>query len=232
MARKPKPHEMRDRKFRVAYGRERSSSPRPVLPEKHLFVTEGTKTEPNYLYGLIDAVCQRYGEAARRQFRVIGEANNTLYLLQRAEGYQQNEGDEYQHIWIIYDKDDFPADDFDNTVNRCRAINKRFQAEGRDVRYHPIWSNQCIELWFVLHFQYMDSDIDRAQYRDILSKKLGRTYEKNDSDLFEILSTYTELAAKNAKKLMAQYPDEMPPARRSPATNVYELVEYLEAYLK
>lgn len=231
MPKKPKPHEMRDRSFRVRCGAERISIPRMVLPERHLFVTEGTKTEPNYLNGLVDVICRNYGEAARRQFKIIGEGDNTLYLLQKAEERQQNEGDEYQHVWIIYDKDDFPPDDFDNTVNRCQALNKRFQAEGREIQYHAIWSNQCIELWFLLHFNYLDTDIDRDQYGVKLSGKLGRRYEKTDEELAKTLIPRTDRAIKNAKKLMEKYDKDVPPSRKAPATNFYELVEYLGCYL-
>lgn len=236
MPKKPKPHEWRNRDFRVKRGAEQSSAPRMVLPERHLFVTEGVETEPNYLNGLVDAVCRNYGEAARRQFKIIGEGDNTLYLLQKAEAYQQNEGDGYQHVWIIYDQDDFPACDFDNTVKRCEALNKklkkRFKEEGRRIQYHAIWSNECVELWFVLHFDYLDTAIKRDQYRDILTERLGRRYDKTDETLFETLLPRMGCAVRNAKKLMKKYEEGAPPSQKTPGTNFYELVEYLGAYLK
>ena len=41
---------------------------------------------------------------------------------------------------LVYDKDDFPYDDFDNT---------QFSAEGRsDREIKAAWSNESIELWF------------------------------------------------------------------------------------
>lgn len=212
-------------------GAERISIPRMVLPERHLFVTEGTKTEPNYLKGMVDIICRNCGDAAKRQFKIIGEGDNTLYLLRRAEAYLQNEGDEYQHIWIIYDKDDFPADDFDNTVNRCQALNKRFQAEGREIQYHAVWSNQCIELWFLLHFSYLDTDIDRDQYRGKLSDQMGRHYEKNDEEIFDALLPRADRAIQHAKKLMEKYDEGEPPSQKAPGTNFYEMVEYLREYL-
>lgn len=231
MPKKLKPHEKRNRATRVKHGMERSSIPRPVLPERHLFVTEGTKTEPNYLKGLVDVICQNYGEAARRQFKIKPEGDNTLYLLKRAEKCLQNEGDDYQHVWIIYDKDDFPPDDFDNTVKRCEALSKRFKA-GEGPQYHAIWSNQCIELWFLLHFNYLDTDIDRDQYSEKLSDKLGRHYEKNDEEISDALLPRTGRAIRNAKRLMKKYAPETPPSQRAPGTNFYELVEYLKDYLK
>lgn len=229
MAKRPKPHEMRDRSFRVKCGAERSSAPRTVLPERHLFVTEGTKTEPNYLNGMVDAICRNYGEAARRQFKIIGGGDNTLNLLKKAEKHQRNEGDGYQHVWIIYDQDDFPACNFDNTWDRCEALNEQFEG---GIRYHAIWSNECVELWFLLHFDYLDTAIGRDQYRDILSERLGRRYDKTDETLFDALLPRMRCAVKNAKLLMSRYPEGTPPSQCVPGTNFYELVEYLEAYLK
>lgn len=168
----------------------------------------------------------------KKQFQIIGEGDNTLNLLQKAEDYHQNEADNYQHIWIIFDKDDFPADAFDNTSNRCDAINKRYQDEQRDTRFHAIWSNQCIELWFLLHFDYLQPDIDRNQYYDILSAHIRPRYEKNDPKIFETLLPNLDKAIKHAKRLMRNYPVESPPSQKAPATNFYELIEHLRGYLR
>ena len=232
MAKNPKRHELQQRDFRVRNGLERVSKPRVMLPERHLFVTEGTKTEPNYLKGLVNLICERYGSQVKKQFHIIGEGDNTLNLLQKAESYQQNESDDYQHIWIIYDKDDFPADAFDNTSSRCDAINKRFQDEHRDTEFHVIWSNQCFELWLLLHFDYLHSDIDRNQYYDILSTRIGQHYDKKDPKIFETLLPNIDKAIKHAKRLMRNYPVESPPSQKAPATNFYELIEHLGGYLR
>lgn len=232
MPRKPKRHELQQRGYRIKNGLECAPKPRLILPERHLFVTEGTKTEPYYLEGLVNLICERYGTQAKKQFNIIGEGDNTLNLLQKAESYQQNESDGYQHIWLIYDKDDFPPDAFDNTMSRCNAINKQFEDEQRDTKFHAIWSNQCFELWFILHFDYLQSDIEREQYRDILSTHIGRHYEKNDSTIFATLYPNLNTALKNAKRLMNTYPMECPPSQKAPATNFYELIEHLGEYLK
>lgn len=232
MPKKLKPHERRDKNTRIRCGMERSSHPRSLLPERHLFVTEGTKTEPNYLQGLIRRICNRYGDSATRQFAICPESTNTLFLLKKAEDRQQSDTDGFQHVWIIYDQDDFPADSFDNTQKRCDALNRRFQSEGIDTTFHAIWSNQCVELWFLLHFEFMHSDITRKQYRAKLSANIGRHYEKSDDTLFDLLFPKLDAAIQNAKRLMAQYDSDFPPSQRAPATNFYELLEHLKPYLR
>ncbi len=101
-------------------------------------------------------------------------------------------------------------------------------------RYHAIWSNQCIELWFLLHFQYMDSDIARTEYYTKLSKcmlanKAGN-YCKNRDDIFDCLKPYMETAIANAKKLEQDNEGRVPSAC-TPGTKVYQIFEKLKKYL-
>lgn len=231
MAAKPKPHEFRNHAFRTQIGLERTIRPRPLFPERHLFVSEGTKTEPNYISGLIDRICQCVGNGAKNQFVVYGGGSNTLDLLSKAEQYQRNDSDSFQHVWIIFDKDDFPSDAFDNTVTRCLELNKRY-ANNRDLKFHAIWSNQCVELWFLLHYEYLVSDISRDKYCEKLSKHFKRKYEKNDPNIFHTLSPKTKTAIKYAKKLIKEYKEGTPPSQMAPSTNFYELVEEFIDYIK
>ena len=232
MAKNPKRHQLRSRKERIALGLERTVTPRPILPERHLFVTEGTKTEPNYLYGMIDRICQLYGEPCRRQFQVYGEGANTLGLLERAENHLRSASDGFQHVWLLYDLDDFPPDRFDNTVTRCQALNERNRLQEKDTVFHPIWSNQCVELWFLLHFDYLQAGIPREAYRQRLSELLGRPYEKNDPELFSLLLPRLRQAVSNAKMLWDSFPADTPPSQRAPCTAFFQLIESLQSYLQ
>lgn len=231
MAKNPKKHELRNRNTRLKLNLERVDRPRAMLPERHLFVTEGTKTEPTYLNGIVCKIVERFGNSAKQQFQIMGEGDNTLNLLMQAESYQQNDADGFEHIWIIYDKDDFPPDHFDNTVHRCQALNARFKKEGRNTQYHAIWSNECIELWFLLHFVYLDTQVNRGQYQKMLTEYLQRHYEKNDERLFDELFPYINNAVKRAKRLRKNYKENTPPSQQSPCTMFFENVEELDKYL-
>ena len=59
----------------------------------------------------------------------------------------------FKHVWIVYDTDDFPAENIDMVAQLCEEYN----AQGETI-YHAVWSNQCVELWYLLHFMYMDAD--------------------------------------------------------------------------
>jgi len=101
--------------------------------------------------------------------------------------------------WIVYDTDDFPADHINRTAELCK------KTEEDTTQFHAIWSNQCIELWFLLHFGFYHSDIHRSEYWPKLTEWLSYIgkgeYKKNRADMYSVLRPYLNDAIENAKKL-------------------------------
>lgn len=102
------------------------------------------------------------------------------------------------------------------------------------LHYHAIWSNQCIELWFLLHFSFMQSDLHRTSYwpklTEILTALGYGEYKKNRTDMYQILLPYMDAAIANAEKLDRVNEGKLPSAS-APGTKVYELVKKLKPYL-
>lgn len=199
-----------------------------INPEYHLIVTEGTKTEPNYFNGIKDRINRKYRE--RIHLEIAGTGNNTIGLLNKAKQMANNDPNGYSHVWIVYDTDDFPAENINKVVKQCEDLSTD------ECTYHAIWSNQCIELWFLLHFRYMKSDLHRNEYYNKLTdcfkkKKIPVTYTKNTENIFEELYPFLDNAIKNAHKL-DDYNKGKTPSDSKPGTKVFELVERLKAYLK
>lgn len=205
----------------------RESKKRGILPEYHLIVTEGKNTEPLYFKALKEHINSIY--PGRIEMKIEGEGACTLSLLDRAIGYATKYPNPLKHIWLVYDKDDFPSDDFDNTEFKCQAYSNEKRS------YHALWSNQCIELWFLLHFSFMQSDIHRKEYKPKLDKELiaqGKgKYKKNRSDMFDLLWPYKDTAIQNAKRLN-EINKGKTISESAPGTRVYEIFEYLDYYLK
>lgn len=135
----------------------------------------------------------------------------------------------YQHIWVVFDKDDFEKDNFDNAVQIVNERNKK-----NTKKFHALWSNECIELWFLLHFEYMNADITRNQYFEKLGRYLGASYEKNDKDIavkMMLAGGKLENAVKNANKLQ-KINSGNTPSNCKPATNVVEFFEFYKAYIQ
>ena len=137
------------------------------------------KPEPQYFGAIQRIINSKYRD--RIQLKVEGIGDNTVNLLMKARQYVQNNGIVFKHVWIVYDTDDFPAENIDMVAQLCEEYN----AQGETI-YHAVWSNQCVELWYLLHFMYMDTDIDRFRYWPKLSdwlKNIGAgSYEKNRPD--------------------------------------------------
>ena len=159
--------------------KNRRDKARMIQPEYHLIASEGTETEPQYFGAIQRIINSKYRD--RIQLKVEGIGDNTVNLLMKARQYVQNNGIVFKHVWIVYDTDDFPAENIDMVAQLC----EEYSAQGETI-YHAVWSNQCVELWYLLHFMYMDTDIDRSRYWPKLSdwrKNIGAgSYEKNRPD--------------------------------------------------
>ena len=174
----------------------RRNKPKKIQPEYHLIVTEGMDTEPEYFGAMAKIINQAYSD--RIHFRVCGAGDNTLGLFQKAKDMAESSANGYKHVWIVYDTDDFPQEHINKTAELCELESTE------ETTYHAIWSNQCIELWFLLHFSYMHSDLHRTSYWPKLTNVLepmGKgKYEKNRGDMFEVLLPHIDTAITNAKR--------------------------------
>lgn len=197
-----------------------------ISPEYHLIVTEGTETEPRYFEAIQRAINEQY--RGRIQLDISGEGTNTVFLFDRAKYLAECSLNTYRHIWVVYDTDDFPKDRINEVVELC-TMNSTEETE-----YHALWSNQCIELWYLLHFSYMHSDLLRTEYGPKLTECLesigAGEYKKNRPDMYETLRPHLETAIVLAKRL-DQDNANLLPAQAAPGTKVYELLEKLKPYL-
>jgi hypothetical protein len=204
----------------------RRDAQKKIQPEYHLIVTEGTSTEPEYFNAMKNVINRRYSD--RIQLAVYGTGNNTLGLLKKALRLVDSFANGYKHVWVVFDTDDFPAENINRTVHLCELYSTE------ETTYHALWSNQCIELWFLLHFSFMQSDLHRTAYWPkltaiLLSLNLGE-YEKNRKDMYQILFPYIDTAIENAKKLDKINANKLP-SNSVPGTKVYKLIEKLKPYL-
>ncbi len=175
-----------------------------------LIVCEGEKTEPNYF---------RSFPATNTQVEVIGAGATPERVVEEAIKYKRS-GQKYRkfdQVWCVFDKDSNPPQNF----NAALELAKR---NGINIAY----SNEAFELWFVLHYDFLDTGISRYQYIDILKDKLGG-YQKNDPKIYEKLLERQQAAIKNASNLLARY-NPLNPCRDNPSTTVHKLVLELKRF--
>lgn len=117
----------------------REGRTRMVQMTRHLVVSEGKETEPRYFEGVRAAL----GAANGRKVAIVvkGTGKHTLDLLDFAVEHCRYAPETFDHVWLVFDKDDFPAADFDAMERKCTEL-----SDGSRT-FHALWSNLCFELW-------------------------------------------------------------------------------------
>ncbi len=191
-----------------------------------LIVCEGEKTEPNYFRSFKTNVKKFVHE-----IDIQGEGSNTKDLVERAIKARDNSSQKYDRVWVVFDKDDFPDDNFNGAISK---------AEDNDIRAG--WTNEAFELWYLLHFQFRDTGMSRTEYKSAIEKAVNKAiekqsktkkfkrfkYAKNSNNMYAILEQYgdQEQAIKFAKKLVEKNVGNNF-AKHNPGTTVHLLVEEL-----
>ena len=209
MARRNRPNPREERILR------RVSSTR-VVKKSFLIICEGENTEPDYFNAF---------RLTSANIKAVGQGINTIGLVQKAITIKEEErrkGNTFDQYWVVFDKDDFPNNDFNNAISLA-------QQNGFMVAY----SNQAFELWFLLHFNLIQGPLHRNQYLPKLNNNLTFQYSKDrgiGSKMYnELLSKQSE-AIKNANIILQQMQD-VSPALAESSTTVHLLVEELNKYL-
>ena len=122
--------------------RERRGPHRIIKPECHLVVSEGEKTEPLYFEAFASAVNRRFAgqgrhAADRIRFKVRGVGDNTLAVFEEAKRlaseWAREAGTPPAHVWVVYDKDDYADERFDEVARLCGS------ESDADTEYHALW---------------------------------------------------------------------------------------------
>jgi RloB-like protein len=193
---------------------ERSYSPRKLdireVKQRFLIVCEGEKTEPYYFKGF---------RVPKVVIEIKGAAGDPTRLVNSAKKLAAE--DEYDQIWCVFDRDEgaWTAQNFNNALQNAKTY-------GFQVAY----SNECFELWYILHFQFLSTGLPRSDYEDKLSELLGQKYRKNDSTIYQQLLEKQQVAIKYAEKLLETY-DRTNPEQDNPSTTVHLLVQALNIFI-
>lgn len=194
-----------------------------------LVVCEGTQTEPNYFEGAVAAINEDLDDKYKLKVKIVGKGMNTTSLVKSVDDLL-NDIDKhktstipYGKIFVVFDKDSFSSENFDAAVFMC-------ERKG----YIPLWSNQAIEYWFLLHFNYIEVKMDRKLYENKINeyfKEAGMKYKyrKNDEKIYHRLSKYGSLeqARKNATNIHLSHIQDTPSNSES-CTTVYKFFDEID----
>lgn len=194
--------------------------------QRFLIVCEGLNTEPDYFNHL-----RHYFKLSATQVIAVGGAGETIRVVQRAQSECQKS--HFDQTWVVFDKDDFPPDNFDNAIHM--AVHAGF-----GVAY----SNQAFEYWLILHFEdHQGGCMHRDRYHEKLNEYLnpynvlydGKGGKKISPSFFNILMESVEIdgekrvdtAIRRAEKVHTFHKNATSPAYAESCTTVYKLVQEL-----
>ena len=81
-----------------------------IVKQSFLIVCEGENTEPDYFNAF---------RLTSANVKAVGQGINTVRLVQKAISIKEEEkrkGNRFDQYWVVFDKDDFPNNDFNNAI--------------------------------------------------------------------------------------------------------------------
>lgn len=222
----------------------RNSLPTELLQfGRHLVYAEGTKTEPYYIESIKKEIAEKY-HCEQNDLQIIPAGDGTSYnttglvkFVMKDVSRRLKEEEKIDHVWIFFDKDDFPHARFLHAHEMIEKMNDSKIKNNDGFRYdtttniswHSCFSNEAFELWYCLYFGFYSEPHNRKEYITCLNQKLKHSqYSKTRKDMHQFLVSH----GGNVKKAI-QYAKKLPGAktRENPSTGVYQFVEYFLAYM-
>ena len=181
---------------------------------KMLIICEGEKTEPMYF--------ENY-RTPQNNLDVIPIPSSRKYVGSIVEFAKKKMQDldikVGDSIWCVFDCDE-------NTDDR---ISTAYRNAGKSI--NMCLSNPSFELWFLLHFSYIDSSLQNDGLIGLLKRHIP-DYSKNN-DCYQILGPLTDTSIRNSKKLEQLHLDsgtELNSTRSNPSTQVYKIIEVIKQF--
>ena len=186
-----------------------------------LIVCEGEKTEPLYFNSFPRKNTKK--EIIEIECKDSGGKTSAMQVVNKAIELKNKSNNKYDSIWAVFDKDQNAPETFHKAIEK---------AENENIKI--AWSNEAFEIWYILHFQYLESSISRSQYKNIIEKVITEKsntkfrYTKSTKNMYELITSLGDQskAILYAKKMEKKH-ENTPYALCNPRTTVYKLVEEL-----
>ena len=181
--------------------------PKQALRPQVIVVTEGEKTEPEYICAFArihQAPNVRVEKTGFTPQRVVKKAIELKKSLGRGANVQ---------VWAVFDRDEHPQ--FKQALQFARQ-------NGISVAV----SNPCFEIWAVFHYQDHAAPIDRHECQRLLGQ-LCESYNKDSGKLFRdtgVIRTNHDAAVQRGKQSLRDRKKEGDP-QGNPSTSMHVLME-------
>ena len=108
------------------------------VKQTFLIICEGVNTEPDYFNAF---------RLTSATVKAIGQGMGTLALVQKAINIKEQErqrGRTYNQNWVVFDKDDFPENDFNSAILSARQNGLKWFIATRLLNFGSCFTSICI----------------------------------------------------------------------------------------
>lgn len=159
------------------------------------------------------------------------QGQSKMSLVKATQDILEEEGFAFDEVWCVFD--------MDVNTNRDFTLFDKSIAKAKSLGYNVAYSNDCFELWLLLHYKDIQSTQNREYYYEQLGKCFKMNYVKNGKKIDFCKKLYTLLqeddnsseaqAIVRAEKLYLRQ-KHLPYHQQKPVTLVYQLVRLLNEY--
>lgn len=195
------------------------------VAKRILIVTEGSKTEVNYLKNLRAELRARTADV-----EVTGDSDPSPDKVYEFALTTLAKDSDFDYVYLVIDKDRHTT--YSSTIKQ--ATSKKIR--GSKAKFKIISSVPCFELWLLLHIKmtakpYGSSNAGGSPAKELI-KDLKEAdpcfakYEKSNCDYYGSISSKRGTAITNAKALLKESNDNGQEAHHeNPSTRMHELIE-------
>ncbi len=189
-----------------------------------IMACEGIKTEYYYFSDFFEYLVKNHKISGLSL--IIADHKNThpTGVLKDLTTYN-NKGKTYKDFkfkWIVIDRDEERTNGGGHTLQDYNDAIRQAKQLNIEVAY----SNPSFEIWYLLHFQYRNTAIDRDSLEAELKELIS--YDKSNEGMFEFLIDNQITAIKNAKRLTQERRHNL--EHCNPITRVYKLIDFFNEY--
>lgn len=193
--------------------------------ETLLIACEDSKSAPLYFRAIFNDLKSNHAIAAASLVIATHQHTNPDGVLEDLLNHPNYQ--DFTHQWIVIDRDEERTNGGGHALEDFKLAIARAASNKVKVAY----ANPCFEIWYLLHFNYRDTAINRDELCQILEKNYQ--YAKNKLFNQVINDGLQTTAIRNAQRLILSWIDsqgKISPATDNPSTTVHELVELLNGF--
>ena len=191
------------------------------VKNSYLIFTNGEETEKKYFKKFKKPITIEKFEVKTKG------GKDPLTLVKKANKQIEYEGlkEKYDEIWVVFDIDDYELESIDEAIGLAKS---------NDI--HVAYSNQCIELWFLIHL--IDKSPENPIPRESLFDEIDKIFKSKFDDNYkktkyinDYLRPYIDKAIERAKELEKYFMDKKFKSVNdmNPSTSIYKLIEKLRS---